>query len=234
MTPVKSSAAPLLNLLTIVVLLATLAAGGFLLWIYLNPTSALNPLPPPTPVGLAPVDPATPLPSETPSPQPSPTLTATITTTPTPRPEVQAATPADTPTPEGSPTPAGWSYAFDLQSDPELIKSTLYHPDLGCEWLGIAGQAFDIRSSPAIGIRVQVGGYLGGRDIDLNTLTGAAIAYGRSGYELKLADVPYTSNETLWVRLLDQQGIPLSDKIYFDTSNDCDHNLVIINFKQTR
>jgi len=114
-TPVKSSAAPLLNLLTIVVLLATLAAGGFLLWIYLNPTSALNPLPPPTPVGLAPVDPATPLPSETPSPQPSPTLTATITTTPTPRPEVKAATPADTPTPEGSPTPAGWSYAFDLQ-----------------------------------------------------------------------------------------------------------------------
>ena len=72
MTPVKSSAAPLLNLLTIVVLLATLAAGGFLLWIYLNPTSPLNPLPPPTPVGLAPVDPATPLPSETPSPQPSP------------------------------------------------------------------------------------------------------------------------------------------------------------------
>ncbi|HNT53505.1 MAG TPA: hypothetical protein PKG95_02270 [Anaerolineaceae bacterium] len=236
MTPAKRSAVPLLNLLTILVLLAMLAAGGFILWIYFHPTSPLNPLPPPTLVGAEFVPTTTPEPasSQTPSLQPSDTPIPTMTPTPTPPPTVMEATPADTPTPVGSPTPAGWSYAFSLQADPELIKSTLYHPDLGCQWMGVAGQAFDIRNSPAIGIRVQVGGYLGGRDIDLNTLTGAAIAYGRSGYELKLSDVPYTSNDTLWIRLLDQQGIPLSDRITFDTSNECEHNLIIINFKQTR
>ena len=36
------------------------------------------------------------------------------------------------------------------------------------------------------------------------------------------------------VQSLDQQGIPLSDRIYFDTEADCARNLVIVQFQQVR
>jgi len=36
------------------------------------------------------------------------------------------------------------------------------------------------------------------------------------------------------VQLLDQAGAPLSEKIYFETFEDCNRNLVFINFKQVR
>jgi hypothetical protein len=66
------------------------------------------------------------------------------------------------------------------------------------------------------------------------TLSGVALTYGRSGYEFKLADAPIASKGVLWLQLLSQAGIPLSDKIYFDTYNDCNKNLIIIDFKQVR
>ena len=61
-----------------------------------------------------------------------------------------------------------------------------------------------------------------------------AQAYGIGGYELKLAETPAASRGDLFIRLLDQQGIPLSDRIYFDTEADCARNLVIVQFQQVR
>ena len=39
---------------------------------------------------------------------------------------------------------------------------------------------------------------------------------------------------SLWVRLLDQSGLPLSGKVYFSTTQDCQRNLVVVNFKQVK
>jgi hypothetical protein len=81
---------------------------------------------------------------------------------------------------------------------------------------------------------VQVGGYLGAAKIDLLSLTGTALQYGQAGYEFTLAEKPIASTGKLWVQLLDQSDLPLSDKIYFDTFSACEQNLIIINFKQVR
>jgi hypothetical protein len=58
--------------------------------------------------------------------------------------------------------------------------------------------------------------------------------YGPGGYEFELGEGPVASTQTLWVQLLDQAMLPLSDKIYFDTFSECDKNLILINFNQVR
>ena len=65
-------------------------------------------------------------------------------------------------------------------------------------------------------------------------MTGLAPQYGQGGFEITLANKLVASTSTMWVQLLDQQNLPLSDRIYFDTFEDCQKNLVIIYFNQVR
>ena len=59
-----------------------------------------------------------------------------------------------------------------------------------------------------------------------------APAYGKSGYEFFLGTVPMSSKGELYLQLEDQSMLPLSDKIYIDTFNDCTKNLVLVRFKK--
>ena len=227
------------NALSVTVLAAALVLGGAMAWIFLQPGAPVNPFPPPTlpaVVTLAPDATGTPIPA-TPTPTPTATQTPippTPTATPTITVEVILATPGSEPTPTPTPTEPDSAYAFTIVGQPEAIDSTNYHPELGCNFLGIAGQVFDLRGSPVLGIRVQVNGWLGDEYILLYGMSGLAQAYGIGGYELKLAETPAASRGDLFIRLLDQQGIPLSDRIYFDTYADCARNLVIVQFQQVR
>jgi hypothetical protein len=65
-------------------------------------------------------------------------------------------------------------------------------------------------------------------------MTGLAPQYGLGGFELTLADKLFASAGTLWIQLLDQQNLPLSNRIYFDTYDDCAKNLIIIYFSQVQ
>ena len=42
------------------------------------------------------------------------------------------------------------------------------------------------------------------------------------------------TTSTLWIQLEDVQGLPMSERIYFDTYADCEHNLVVIYLQQVR
>jgi len=114
--------------------------------------------------------------------------------------------------------------------------SNIYHPELGCNWMGVGGQVVDMSNGSVTGMIIRLDGKLPGVTIPehLMSLTGVALNYGRSGYEFTLADHPIASRNSLWVQLLDQAGIPLSKKVYFDTFDSCDRNLIIIDFKQVR
>ncbi len=223
------------NTLTILTLAVMLVVTGAMGWIFVQPRAAINPFPPPTETGMA-VIPATvtdvlPTPTFTDTPVP-PTPTTAASQTPTL--VVIPATPASEPTPTPSPTQPDTSYAFTISGEPQAIDSTTYHPELGCAFQGIAGQVLDLRGTPVLGVRVEVRGWLNGRSVVLYGMTGLAQAYGIGGYELKLGDEPFASRGEIWVRLLDQQSIPLSDKIYFDTYADCARNLTILQFQQVR
>jgi hypothetical protein len=157
----------------------------------------------------------------TPTETPEPTATQTPTLTPAP-----TNTPAATNTPSGA--------AVVPQPDSPRL-TTNFANTKACQWMGVAGQVFDNDTKAAVtGLAVRIGGQLGTFPVDQTSLTGSAPAYGPGGYELVLSDHPIASNKTVWIQILDTAGVPLSDKVYFVTSDKCSENLVLFNWDQVR
>lgn len=227
------------NILAVIVLLGVVCVGAYYLMVFINPASGLNPWPPPTQI-VVPTMPFTPTPTNTPritlQPSWTPTPPGTQPPTSTPRP---TSTPLITDTPIGfrpSATPTAGGFSFVVQrGSPSAISSEGFHPDVGCNWMGVAGQATSLSGAPVVGLFVQLGGMLEGRVYETKlTMTGTAVQYGKGGFEFTIADRPIASQGTLWIQLLDQQNLPLSDKVYFDTYLDCQRNLIIIYFTQVK
>lgn len=229
------------NLLTLIVLLVLFAVIAVQTTIYFNPYAAFNPFPPvempevmvlPTPTNTVIILPEieateAPVAVVDPTEIPEPTATQEII--------VQEGTPVVAEDPvEPTATPFVGYYSFRMQNEPNAINGAIFKPDLGCSWLGVAGQVFDLQGRPVKGIRVWLRGTLNGENIDYLGLTLDSSPYGPSGFEFTLADTPVASSGKLYLQLLDQAGIPISDKVYFDTYADCEKNLILINFKQVR
>ena len=92
----------------------------------------------------------------------------------------------------------------------------------------------DQNGSPIVGIVVHLEGTLDGKKVEMTTVSGINPEYGKSGFEFVLGDTLVNSRDTLYVQLLDQAGLPLSDKVYIDTFNDCKKNLVLVRFNKNR
>ncbi|MGE5124133.1 MAG: hypothetical protein ACM3H7_06410, partial [Acidobacteriaceae bacterium] len=102
-------------------------------------------------------------------------------------------------------------------------------------WTGVAGQASSLNGEAVRGLFVQLGGSMPGADVvNKQVMTGLAEEYGPGGFEITVANEMLASNQSLWIQLLDQQNLPLSDRVYFDTFADCEQNLIIIYFEQIR
>jgi len=225
------------NLMTTLVLLVTVGLIGFFLVLYSNPQIGLNPFPPPTMPVLANVPTSTPTPPRLP-----PTWTPTLKPTETMRPSATAV--ADTPSPtmvstsEFAPTFAltdTGEYPYQVQGLPAAMANTVFHPDESCEWQGVAGTVVDLQGKPVVGVLVRLTGVYHGRTMDMNTLSGGASAwYGESGYEFFLGSDPIATSNTLAVQLVDQALMPISPRVVFNTYEECNKNLILINFKQTR
>ena len=147
---------------------------------------------------------------------PTPTLTSTATSTETP-----------SPTPELRP--------FIMAGEPETMSSEMIpQQQLGCDWLVIAGQVWDLGDAPVTGLTLHLYGELGGYTIERFVLSGSALAYGESGYQFELENLVIDSQNSLFIQLVDTNGIPLSNPYTIQTYNDCNKNLILINFKQVR
>ncbi len=147
------------------------------------------------------------------SPQPTSTQTVTPTVTFTPTLELMP---------------------YILSGAPEPMNSALIRPRLGCEWLIIAGQVWDLQDEPQAGLELHLSGELGGFLIDEFIKTGSAIAYGPSGYEFTLEGLVVNSRNALYLQLFDSDGQPLSHAYAIETFDDCQKNLILVNFKQVR
>jgi hypothetical protein len=204
--------------------------------IFFNPASQFNFLPPGagpfgnhvptftvTPLQLQATWTPSPTLALTPSDTPRPTFTPLPTNTP-----FSLVPPTKTPKP--SPTPKA---PFSAPSVTQ-VESTVIHPELACNWAGIGGTVVDANNSPVIGTVVVLRGTLNGSTIEQQTVSGINKEYGPSGFEFVLGSAPVESNKTLYVQLVDQQNIPLSDPVQVTTSTDCSKNLVMIRFKKNR
>jgi hypothetical protein len=220
------------DMLSIVMLVLTLCIGVYFVAIFLFPQSAFNPLKPNT------VDPNAP-PTATITPiqldatwtvTPSqavtetPTLVPTYTLEPSPTP-FSLVTPTITFTPTATPK-------APFSATVTYIASTIIHQDAACNWQGIGGTVVDASNADMLRMTVSLSGTYNGKTKNELTVSSIAPAYGKSGFEFVLGTVPISSKGDLFLQLLDQSGLPLSDKIYVDTFNDCAKNLVLVRLKK--
>ena len=101
--------------------------------------------------------------------------------------------------------------------------------------MGVGAKVFTLQGAPIVGLAVRMGGELGGVSIGLlDTLTGsAADRFGLGGYYFELSDKPVASEGTLWIQVLDpSSGLTLSNKVFLDTFENCEQNLMIVNWQQ--
>jgi hypothetical protein len=146
----------------------------------------------------------------------TPALTSTPNPTNTPPP------PTLTPTPD--------PHVYIIQPGAPLYSSNIFHPDLACQWTGIAGQVFGPDMKPVDNIVVAVTGQLNGMVVNLVSVTGSTTAIGEGGYELTLGTAPADTVGSLWVQLFDMQGNEISASAPLITHSGCDQALAIVNF----
>jgi hypothetical protein len=223
------------DILSILVLILTVCLVGYFALVFINPASSMNLLPP----GGGPFGQAVPSFTVTPL-----QLQATWTASPT-----LQVTPSDTPRPTFTPLPTSTSFSLvpptktaKPSATPRApfggsftqVDSTVVHPELACNWAGVGGTVVDANNSPVIGTVVVLRGTLNGTRIEQQTVSGINKEYGPSGFEFVLGTSPIASDKTLYVQLVDQQNIPLSDPVQITTSTDCTKNLVMVRFKRNR
>jgi len=163
------------------------------------------------PSALGPTTSATPIPPQTAASLAPNAPTPTITPTPT---ATETGTPTSTPTPS--------RYPYTVQRGYPIYSA---YPG-GCNWMGFAGEVFDLEGKPVIDLIVHIGG------ADHLVLSGSSQEFGIKGWVDKVADRPASSRGFYTVQLQDAVGNPLSDAISLETFNDCKRNLVTLNFVQ--
>jgi len=222
----------LFDMLSILVLLATVGLVAYFAAVFLFPNSALNPFPPNsvdvfapptptiTPIQLEPTWTVTPpsLVTET------PTLLPTFTLEPSPT-LFSLVPPTNTPSPTATPK-------APFSATVTYIDSTIIHPEAGCNWQGVGGTIVDANNADMLRMTIRLVGFYNSKTKNELTVSSIAPAYGKSGYEFFLGTVPISSKAQLYIQILDQAGLPLSDNVYVDTFNDCSKNLVLLRFKK--
>lgn len=182
---------------------------------------------PPTLTPVVEADVATRAPVNTVRPSLTPSQTPTLppptpTKTPTP-------TPTHTPTPGPSPTATSTRSAFPFTKDlvsPQYLQN--FANSAGCNWLGLAGEVFDLDGNP-----VAQGGYrvhVWESGVDARVTVGDSPAYGPSGYEQFLFDAPRVQEHN--VQLETANGTAVSQVFRIQTRASCNQNLIYFVFAQ--
>ena len=125
-----------------------------------------------------------------------------------------------------APTPTRSPYPFTMDDNSPTYTENFAN-NAGCNWLGVAGQVFDLDGEP-----VPAGAYMVGilDPVTSWSFTGSAPEYGPSGWEIYLWNEPIVA--TYQIQLFTPAGTPVSDIYTFVTVDSCDQNLVLINFVQ--
>lgn len=126
----------------------------------------------------------------------------------------------------------GHNYIYTVQLGSPVAMPNWSHPDLGCNWLAVAGQLFGSDGAPDQGTVIEAGGTLEGQPILGLSITGLIDLYGPGSYEMQLADHTVESQGQVWVQVKGASGKSLSPKILIDTFDDCTQNLIMLNFVQ--
>ena len=121
-------------------------------------------------------------------------------------------------------------YAFEIQQTGVLAVQGFF----GCDWIGVAGQVFDMSGAPLQNLILHLEGFWNGSAVAREALSGSAGHYGPAGYEFILGTQTLDSTQTVWIQVQDAAHKQLSPRVYLNTYNDCARNLILVNFVQVR
>ena len=228
----NNSRTALFNVLTVVVLVATVCLVGFYALIGIN---VYNPFPPPTLASLA-------LPTDTPTPS-GPTSIPTWTPTYIPTASSPTDTPGPTLTPSVTPTfPPTPTFPATATPTPRVTRSlwpftyelTLDSPQYGCSWTGVAGHVQDLDDNPLIGYPVHVWGagidvvVTSGSDARFNTIYGSQAAWEQFfDNKLKVFEMRVQLHDPYH-----DDHLPISDEIVIQMPGYCGAGLAYVAFTQ--
>ena len=142
----------------------------------------------------------------------------------------------DTPSPSLTPTPTPTQvplpkYRFMMQPGSPKPVENIFHPESGCNWMGISGQIFNLEKLPlSEQLVLQIKGVLNGEDIELLAIVPDQNFFLPGGFDFRLADIPIESSGTIYLMLFDLDGNQISDKVFITTYADCMKNSIIVNF----
>lgn len=160
-------------------------------------------------------------PSATITASPSITVTATITPTPTPPPSATPGGPG-----AASPSP----FPYELPGGQVVLVPNTYNA-AACAWQGLGGQVFGLQGTE-INISSGLQAHVFGSGIDLRSPVGSNSNYGQSGWEIAVATSINTN--TYFVQLETAQGTAVSDIYSVTFPGDCQRNVALLRFRQTR
>jgi hypothetical protein len=155
------------------------------------------------------------------------TLTSAKTQTPT---KTETLTPTATKTIIPSSTIDHGNWVYKTQTGSPKYSTNFAHPNLACNWSGVAGQIFGPGGAPQSDVVVVITGAVNGVPYDLLGFSGSAVLYGASAFEVEFPDGPVKTTDSLVIQLFDLEGNALSAAFPFDTFTDCDKNLIVFNF----
>jgi hypothetical protein len=225
----NSSSGCALKFGTLVFILGTICLLVFFVYTYIAPNNPYNPFPPVSENAEAAPATLAFLPSHTPIL--IPTTTATIT------PEF----PTSTVTPLPPPTEA----VITILAPSMVPESSLHfvaqsgtpvytgHPR-GCDGIYLSGNVIDRDGNPLPGLVVKAAGLIGETPIVPEPSTsGSHPEFSPSGWEIKLSDTLGDSSGTIFVALFSPDSDdPISDLVFVDTFDDCNRNMIMVNFLQ--
>ncbi len=160
----------------------------------------------------------------------TPTLTPILPSkTPTKTP---TSTPSNTPTmtpfgPTITPSPTRSQYQF-TKTDASPLYLLNFANTAKCNWMGMAGEVIDLQKHFVVTGMYKV--HVWGNGIDERALVGGATAYSPSGWEQFLDNK--TSARAYNVQLETVSGTAVSQVYYITTRDDCNQNLIRIDFIQ--
>jgi hypothetical protein len=215
----------LMNILTIFFLVLSCLCPIGAVAIFIAPESAINPLPPRTPMPTGPTPTNTSIYSfpATWTQTPTREITSTRTPRPTAVPETQA--PSLTPFPLST-AENGSTFPFIQEGSSADYTASLK----GCAKLYVGGYVYDNTRAPINNLLVHLKGAINSFDIDLVHISGSDPDYKDGGFEFTIDNPPTLTIQKLSLQLLDANQTPLSDPITFNTYEGCDKNLVLVNF----
>ena len=238
--PSRSRGSGCADLLTALFLILTIGVIAFTILLYANPSSVLNPFPPPATLSILVIatDIPTNTPTKTPTPLPaSPTPIASITPSPTPTVPTKTPTPSYTPVVAVnitiSPAPSVRSTArpaFTQSAFPFTVNPIRYVANTtkeACNWQSIVITALDLDSKPVKNILAHV---VGAPSIDEFDPLNQHSQIGDNTFEVLLGAVPQANEYT--VQLVSRTGSPISDIVNVQTKTACNENVAVVTFAQ--